>query len=220
MPPVKIAFRRHAQKTASGKHITRKGKEDTAKLAKRSKPAKLYSSTENRTIETAEILRKQTNSKYNLRLSEKLRGHKYFAGKRIKKTKKDNLLTFFKDVAGKVGVKDTLLIRIWLNGHFPKAIVPKPEVMADQIIKERVRLPKRVNQMTNQTIYFENITHDVVIAALFQRLSGVKYHSKFKVLPRELEALKINISKDGKAIMSFRDYKKDITKRLIGILSS
>jgi hypothetical protein len=74
--------------------------------------------------------------------------------------------------------------------------------------------------MTDRTINFENITHDVVIAALFQRLSGVKYHKRFKELPKELESLRIDITKEGKATMAFRDYKEDITKRLNAILSS
>ena len=116
-------------------------------------------------------------------------------------------------------VNDPLLIKIWLNGHFLK-IIPKPEAMADLIIKDRFKLPKRVNKMTDRTINFENITHDVVIAALFQRLSGVKYHKRFKELPKELESLRIDITKEGKATMAFRDYKEDITKRLNAILSS
>ena len=61
MPPVGISFRRHAQKTNNGKNITEKGKDDTIKLAREYKPAKIYSSTENRTIETAKILKKRQN---------------------------------------------------------------------------------------------------------------------------------------------------------------
>lgn len=221
MPPVSISFRRHAQKTKNGKNIIPKGKEDIVKLARESKPAKIYSSTENRTIETAEILEKLTNTEYKLRINKELRGHKYFSGERIKTTKRDNLLTFFKRVSEKLGVKDSIVIKIWLNGHFPKNIVPKPEVIADQIIKDRFKLPNRVNKMTNRTIIFENITHDIVIAALFQRLSGIKYTKAFKHdFPKELEALTIEISKEGKAIMQFRDYKKDITERLKYILAN
>ncbi|HOZ35968.1 MAG TPA: hypothetical protein PLK55_03225, partial [archaeon] len=120
----------------------------------------------------------------------------------------------------KLGVKDSIVIKIWLNGHFPKNIVPKPEVIADQIIKGRFKLPNRINKITERTIIFENITHDVVIAALFQRLSGEKYNLRFKELPKELEALRIDISKEGKAIMQFRDYKKEITDRLNAILTN
>jgi hypothetical protein len=219
MPPVGISFRRHAQKTNNGKNITEKGKDDTIKLAREYKPAKIYSSTENRTIETAKILEKLTNTEYKLRIIKELRGHKYFSGEIIRNNKRDNLLTFFKRVSEKLGVKDSLVIKIWLNGQFPKKIVPKPEVIADQIIKDRFKLPNRVNKITERTILFENITHDVVIAALFQRLAAEKYYKRFKELPKELEALRIDITKESKATMTFRDYKKEITERLNAILT-
>ncbi len=228
MPPVGITFRRHAQKTIpSGRRITKRGRKAIRNLAEnivKENPGykpKIFTSTENRTIETAEILKRSTKTKYTLRENKGLRGHEYFAGERIKTTKKDNLLTFCKNTLVKAGiVNDPLLIKIWLNGHFPKKIIPKPEAMADLIIKDRFKLPKRVTKMTDRTINFENITHDVVIAALFQRLSGVKYHKRFKELPKELESLRIDITKEGKATMAFRDYKEDITKRLNAILSS
>lgn len=220
MAPVSVSFRRHGQKTKDGKRLTPKGKAATTQLASNlKKQPKIYYSAENRTIETAELLKFFTESNYNARLSKTLRGHKYFSGERIKTTKRDNLLTFFKRLSEKIGITDKLLIKIWLSGKFPKKIVPKPEVIADEIIKDRFKLPDRVNKMTNRTIIFENITHDVVIAALFQRLSGEKYHSQFKDLPKELEALRIDISKEGKAVMQFRNYKKEITERLKAILT-
>jgi len=218
MAPVSVSFRRHAQKTKNGSNITSTGKKDIKILSdKLSTTTKLYSSSENRTIETAEYLKLFTQSEYNIRVRNILRGHKYFAGKRIKTTKKDNLLTLFKDIARKIGINDKLLIKIWLSGKFPKKIVPRPEVIADEIIRDRFRLPNRVKG-TEKSIIFENITHDVVIAALFQRLSGEKYHSQFKDLPKELESLRIDLTKEGKATMQFRNYKKEITERLKEIL--
>lgn len=219
MPPVSISFRRHAQKTKDGNNITSMGKKDIKNLSyKIPTTTKIYSSTENRTKETAEYIRLFTQTEYNTRVKNILRGHKYFAGKRIKTNKRDSLLTLFKEIAKRIGITDKLLIKIWLSGKFPKKIVPKPEVIADEIIKDRVKVPNRVKG-TTKSIVFENITHDVVIAALFQRLSGKKYHSQFKDLPKELESLRIDISKDGKAVMQFRNYKKEITERLNAILT-
>ena len=219
MPPVKISFRRHAHKTPDGSTLTKKGKKVTSIFSQGIKePVKIYYSDIERTKLTAEILKVCSHSDYVTRSQNILRGHRYFSGERIKSTKKDTFLTFFKDVAVKMGVTDKFLIKVWLNGYFPKKIIPKPEVLADLIIKDRFRLPLRVNKRIDNTIVFENITHDVVIAALFQRLSGVKYHSQFIELPKELESLRIDINKDGKAIMCFRSYKADITKRLDQII--
>ena len=220
MPPVSISFRRHAHKTADGSTLTKRGKTATSLCSQNIKePTKIYASNIERTKLTADILKICSRSEYTTRVREILRGHKYFAGERIKTTKKDNFLTFFKEVAIKIGVSDDVLIKLWLNGHFPKKIMPKPEVLSDAIIKERFRLPLRVNKKIDHTIVFENITHDVVIAALFQRLTGVKYHSQFMELPKELESLKVRIDQKGKAILTFRNYKKDITERLNKILN-
>lgn len=220
-PPVSVSFRRHSIKTKFGQQITAGGKKATKKLAKRiPKNTKFYTSPEIRTVQTADILKAATNTKYNLRVKSILNGHKYFSGRRIKTTKKDSLLTLFKDIANKAGVTDTALVKVWLKGNFPKKIVPKPEVIADEIIKDRFKLPNRVNRMTSNHIVFENITHDVVISAIFQRLSEEMYTSRFKSLPTELESLTINISKEGRAIMRYRAYKKDVTQKLKEILKS
>lgn len=220
MPPISISFRRHAQKTKDGSKLTNKGKTDTITIAKdMSESTKIYSSIENRTKETSEILKIFIRSEYQTRLKNILRGHKYFSGKRIRTTKKDSLLTYFKEISEKIGISDAYIIKIWLSGKFPKKIIPKPEIIADEIIKDRFRVPNRIKE-TDKSIIFENITHDVVIAALFQRLSGERYHYQFKDLPKELESLRIDLNKDGKAIMQFRNYKKDITERLNEILTN
>jgi len=219
MAPVSVSFRRHAQKTRDGSNITSTGKKDIKQLSNElTTTTKIYSSSVNRAIETAEFLKLFTQTEYTVRVRNILRGHKYFAGRRIKTTKRDCFLTLFKDIANKIGIPDKLLIKIWLSGKFPNRIIPKPEIIADEILRDRFRLPNRVKG-TEKSITFENVTHDIVIAALFQRLSGEKYHSQFKDLPKELESLKIDLSKEGKAIMQFRGYKKDITDRLKKILN-
>ena len=153
MAPVSVSFRRHAQKTRNGHSITSNGKKDVKDLSnKLSTTTKLYSSPENRTIETAEYLKLFTHSEYNIRVRNILRGHKYFAVKRIKTTKKDNFLTLFKDLAKKIGINDKLLIKVWLSGKVPKKIVPRPEVIADEIIRDRFRLPNRVKNTEKSII--------------------------------------------------------------------
>lgn len=221
MPPIRMSFRRHGEKTRDGSRLTAKGKKDSKILGESlsEDPTKFYWDV-NRTKETAEALDK--NKKYTSRKKEILQGHKFFTEKPAPKTKTDKFLVSVKRILERAGiVNDYRLIAIWLNGNFPKKIVPKPEVIADRIIKDRFALPNRINQRINHTIVFENITHDVIIAALFQRLSGIKYTKAFKRdFPKELEALTIDISKEGKAIMQFRDYKKDITEILQQILAS
>ncbi len=220
MARVTVSFRRHAQKTADGKEITSKGIKDTIRLSRDYKePTKIYYSPENRTKKTAELLEALIPTDYAIRAKNILRGHKYFSGRRIKETKRDNFLTLFRDIAKRIGITDELLIKIWLNDKFPKKIIPRPEVMADEILKDRFKLPNRINKIGNKEIIFENITHDVIIAALFQRLSGEKYCHQFVELPGELEFLKVDVSKEGKATMQFRNYKKDVTERLKDILS-
>lgn len=221
MPPVRVSFRRHAEKTRDGSKLTTKGKKDSKRLGENlsKEPTKFYWDV-NRTKETAEEL--DNNKKYTSRKREILHGHKYLTPDVEIKTKADKFLVSVKRILEKAGiVNDNRLMAIWLNGNFPKSIVPKPEVIADRIIKDRFALPNRINKRINHIIVFENITHDIVIAALFQRLSGIKYTKSFKgEFPKELEALTIEISKEGKAIMQFRNYKKDITERLKYILSN
>jgi len=213
--PVKVNFRRHAEKTKSTKTLTIKGKKD-AKILGQSlpkKPTKFYYDVL-RNEETARLMQEGLNSKkpYALRQRNILEGHHSFSGSQ----KISFLLLSF---AKKCGITEKKLIKLWLDNKIPRNLIPNPRKVADDIIRDRFKLFLKVNEgLGKKEIVFENLTHDVVMSAIIQRLTCLKYTRMFGELPGDLESVTISISKGGIAKLKFREQEFDVTEKLNLIL--
>lgn len=124
-----------------------------------------------------------------------------------------------------VQVKDyNLLLKQWLDGKLPKGAIKSPDFVFKNIF-QKVILPEiRLVEIyrKGKPIYFPDITHDLIVALLFEKLTGIKYYSKFKNYPQPLEGTKLliypkkrNIKNDKtKVILIFRKEKYDVTNRI------
>jgi|GEM_PF-3418546 len=124
---------------------------------------------------------------------------------------------------------------VWYSGKFPGDYLLKPDKVADLIIKDRIKHALRFIDLKSKgklgtidalpkNLVIENITHDMMVGALFQRLTGRSLQSSGSVFiePRENISLDFYKNKNTKLkiVMTFRNNHLDVTNKITEILNS
>ncbi len=158
-------------------------------------------------------------------------------GKTYSKMREREELWFIKDIpelkklTGEHGENDKAVLRQWLDGKLDPKIIEKPKKVADAIIRKRFGLGKRLVERglgglgkvpikeAADKIILRNVTHQWIVEAVLERLTGMKY-TQFGLgtAIRENESLSV-IHYSGKTMLKYRGKTIDVTKRFNEILA-
>jgi hypothetical protein len=107
-------------------------------------------------------------------------------------------------------------LRDWLDGKLPTTIVDHHLKVADSIIKKRFGLEKKVFDLGGKSILLRNVSHSWNVEAVFERLTGRKFHMTTPkwTMVRPTESLQVSFTKEGRAILSYRGKRYDVTSNL------
>lgn len=131
---------------------------------------------------------------------------------------------FVKDMASldrmiEQAANEDQVLRRWLDGKLSTAIIEKPKVVADKVIRKRFGLGQRVARMGGKDRLLENVAHSWLIEAVFERLTGKKFEEMQPgTMVREMEPLVMTHYKNGKTVLRYRGKSFDVTKRFNQIL--
>ena len=150
-----------------------------------------------------------------------LRSHQKSGGKAypVIRPKKELGLSYIVNPAAcdrleaKLGEKTFL--RRWLNGKISERLIHHPHRVADAIIRRRFGLGQRIARLGFKDKLLKSVSHAWQIEAVFERLTGTRYDA----LPpgtqaRPTEAMEVIHYQNGKAILTYRGKRFDVTKRL------
>lgn len=115
---------------------------------------------------------------------------------------------------------EALLVREWIDGKLAAAGIPPAKELADNLIRKRFGLTEEVTRKGIVNKQLINVSHDWVIAPVFERLTGQKFTSLGKGLTKPLEGMAMYHTADGRAILEYRKKKFDVTARLRKILAN
>ena len=121
----------------------------------------------------------------------------------------------------KAGAEEPVL-RKWLDGKIPTRVMEKPEQVADRIIRDRVAFGKFVFEWGAKDIMLRNLSHSWILEAVFERLTGRRIPiSKEKGgIAKPTEGFTMAFNKKGRAILSYRGKKYDVTANLNKIIAA
>lgn len=226
------SFRRHTTKNKDG-NATKYGYKEAKKLGKElpiGTVLKSYVSNikEDRCFKTLEAMEKGFKSTMGVVATGKQPIRGTLGELKILKNK----LKVY-ELLKKIGTENKFLEK-WYSNKIPKSIMLKPNEVADIIIKDRLAHVIRFINLKSKgysgkledlpKIHLENITHDFIVGALFQRLTGKKlkdYNVNLKIKARENINLDYYKSKAGiRVFLTFRKNKFDVTKKLNEILKN
>jgi hypothetical protein len=215
--PIKVVFTRHAERCDKNKTgLTRSGLSNAKKQGKdralAGQKVKRYSSYSKRALATA----KKAQIGYNL-ISPggyKLRARKDITTPVPNRTEWERMVR--EDFKG----DKRAATLAWLRGKIPTDVVLMPEVFVKELIRKRVGLGKRIVRIGAKDLVLENFTHQELMLAIFEQLTGQKIDKLKKPLNlKYLESFTITFYKNGRASFRVRDSTYDITKRLSSIIS-
>lgn len=116
---------------------------------------------------------------------------------------------------------EAVFLRDWLDGKISKKIMMSPQTVADAIIRKRFALGARASRRGIRKVVMRNITRGWNPEAVFERLTGRRYEftTPRNTMVRPSESLTVSFLANGKAILSFRRKKYDVTANLNRIRS-
>ncbi|MFA5930798.1 MAG: histidine phosphatase family protein [archaeon] len=110
-------------------------------------------------------------------------------------------------------------ITAWLENKIPSDVRIPPTIAADAAIKGRLGLAARIARKEGQNLTLMNNTHQDVMAAVFERLTGKTFKELYKgKMPQSVEEMPFVFHTDGKVELVFRKQSFDVTKRVQEIL--
>jgi broad specificity phosphatase PhoE len=212
MPRIVVNTRRHADRKDTTKTgLTREGINQSRQFGKgiKNPKTKIYFGKAQRTRSTAKII------------SQNAGNLSYVPRERVELTTsavdKKKWLQFVK----KYGDKEKAT-RAWLNGEIPSNVVVPPKIVADRIIKKRLKLAWRLLLSGRDKIVIEQISHQENQPAVMERLLGFSSEKLLNGKPiKPLESVQIIFSggKIPKIELVFRRKKFNVTERFEKILS-
>lgn len=211
---VMVSLERHADKkngTITG--LSRKGIRQ-ARRKGRSFPkylkSKGYSSPQARAVSSAKFGLQSANAS----------GRKVYPRESYVRARKELSLTSFNlkvwDKLSEERGSEERLMREWLDGKVSRVVGVRPETIADRIIRKRFGLGLAVRELGGKDILLRNLSHVPVLEAVFERLSGRQFQlTKPKgTSGRPTETLTVSFTKKGRAILSYRRKRYDVTSNL------
>lgn len=193
-----------------------------------------YSSMADRCIDTLSAINKGFKKAGGKVATGKQSIRKSLSGRTDKKRTRGVFLNFKKidEYFESLGKNGTKFLQHWLDGKIPKAWMRSPDYVADLIIKDRIAHIVRFIDLKAKgklgkledlpELHIENLSSDMMISSVFQRLTGeklIKYANFVK--PRESVDFYFDKTKSGvKVFLNFREKKFDVTKKLNEILIS
>lgn len=137
----------------------------------------------------------------------------------------------FTKLIGEHEENDKAVLRRWLDGKLDPKIIGNPKKVADAIIRKRFGLGKRIVERglgglgkvpvkeAADKIILRNVTHQRIVEAVLERLTGMKYTQFGRgTAIRENESLSI-IHYPEKTMLKYRGKTIDVTKRFNKILA-
>ncbi len=217
-PVVMVSLERHADKKRgtrtglSGKGIRqarRKGKSFPRHLK-----SKAYASPQTRAVSSARFGLQSANAS----------GRKvYPKGSYVRTRKELGLVSFNLKVWDKLSSEmgsEERLMRKWLDGKYSKEVGVRPETIADRILRKRFGLGLAVRELGGKDILLRNLSHVPVLEAVFERLTGRQFQltNPKGTSGRPTETLTISFTRKGRAILSYRGKRYDVTSNLTKIV--
>jgi len=226
-----VSIRRHTNKDKVG-NATKYGLKKARELGKsipKGQVLKGYSSSVERCIDTLT----------NLEKGFKINGKSAIGKQPVRASLREE--NVFRDVNkvrelfAQMGGDERKFMKLWYEGKIPKEYMVTPPELADIIVKDRfayilrfidLKSKNKIGKLDNlPQLHIENITHDLRVGALFERLTGKNlqvYSKQLIIKPRESIDFDIYMQKNKKLkiILNFRNNKFDVTNKINEILSS
>lgn len=129
--------------------------------------------------------------------------------------KPKQIMEIYKKVKG----NDGEIIKLWVDGKLPAdAVVPANEI-AEKIIRQRFGLTTKALKKGIIGRQLLNVTHDYMLVAVFEALTGRKFFRLFKSSPKPNQRLTTFHTTDGRTILEYNRKRFDVTNKLNSILN-
>jgi len=115
----------------------------------------------------------------------------------------------------KAGIEEPVLRR-WLDGKISKKVIAPAKEVADSIIRKRLGFGNVVLKLGGKDILLRNVSHSWLVEAVFERLTGRKFQATKPTgtMVRPTEGLTVAFTKGGRAILSYRQKRYDVSANL------
>ena len=190
------------------KHAVKYGR----RLAKEGVQVKHFSGPVNRVRETAAFIK----------ASSERRGGKNYPTIRIRKELRNVVVDkkkwdyYYDEVYKK---DNSAAITAWLENKIPSDVRIRPSVAADAAIRGRLGLGARIARKEGHDIILINNTHQDVMAAVFERLTGRTFKELYESkMPKSVEEMPFVFHPNGKVELTFRKQSFDVTTKVNEIL--
>ncbi len=216
---VLVSLERHADKKKGTKTgLSRKGISQARTKGKsfpRRLKSKAYASPQTRAVSSARFGLQSANAS----------GRKVYPKESYVRARKELGLASFNlkvwDKLSEALGSEERLMRKWLDGNYCKQVGVRPETIADRIIGKRFGLGLAVRELGGKDILLRNLSHVPVLEAVFERLTGREFQltEPKGTSGRPTESLTVSFTKKGRAILSYRGKRYDVTsnlKRIVG----
>ncbi len=107
-------------------------------------------------------------------------------------------------------------VRKWLDGKIDKEVMQPPGEFLKTLVRTQLAIGERARRQGAKGYELLNVSHDLVVVAAFEGLTGIKLNPKSKLWPSYGNGLHLYHVKDRKAnriILQYKRKRYDVTKK-------
>ncbi len=112
-------------------------------------------------------------------------------------------------------------VRDWLDGRISAEIMQPPQEFIKNLVRKQLAIGERARKQGIKENELLNISHDLVVIAAFEGLTGEKIKPKSKMWPKVGEGLHLYHVKDGnknRVILQYKSKRYDVTEKFNGLM--